>query len=113
MKKFIFSTPNSFPNVKIIFRYYYREDIETNGVTLPPTNGPGKWKLWVFSLSDTAELRISEPVTVNVFSPVNIQFELPTTVKVMEIVQVEITISSNINSCIDVNIFAYRRLNII
>ncbi|XP_065211155.1 C3 and PZP-like alpha-2-macroglobulin domain-containing protein 8 [Planococcus citri] len=83
--------------------FNYTEDIETNGVTLPPTNGPGKWKLWVFSVSDTAELRISEPVTVNVFSPVNIQFELPTTVKVMEIVQVEITISSNINSCIDIH----------
>lgn len=82
--------------------------METDGVALPPTNSAGKWKLWALSLSDDVELRISQPATINVFSPVNVEFELPTTVKVMETVQVEITISSNINSCIDVSLLLFR-----
>ncbi|PSN44641.1 hypothetical protein C0J52_07735 [Blattella germanica] len=63
---------------------------------------PGKWSLWALTLSPSVGLRFSPPQTVTVFRPLQVDFKLPTSLRVGEAVEVDVKIGNNINSCMDV-----------
>ncbi|KAJ9599485.1 hypothetical protein L9F63_010017, partial [Diploptera punctata] len=62
---------------------------------------PGKWSLWALTLSTSVGLRFSPPQTVTVFRPLQVDFKLPTSLRVGESVEVDVKIGNNINSCMD------------
>ena len=64
---------------------------------------PGKWSLWALTLSPSVGLRFSPPQTVTVFRPLQVDFKLPTSLRVGEAVEVDVKIGNNINSCMDVS----------
>ncbi|CAG2056051.1 unnamed protein product [Timema podura] len=79
--------------------FSYRDNV-SEMITAPEE--PGKWSLWVLSLAPNVGLRFSAPLAVSVFRPLQVDFQLPYSLKVGEAVEVDVRIGNNINSCMDV-----------
>ncbi|KOB78488.1 Uncharacterized protein OBRU01_02344 [Operophtera brumata] len=75
--------------------------LSTDGVTITAPSEAGRWSLWALSLSNRG-LRFSEPRTIKVFRPIQLDFALPPALKVGETVEVDVKITNNINNCMDV-----------
>ncbi|KAL1132693.1 hypothetical protein AAG570_010645, partial [Ranatra chinensis] len=83
--------------------FNYTAEVEAKGLTVRAPQEPGKWSLWALSVSPSVGLRFSSPVHVLVFRPIDVEFDVPATLKVGESLEVDIKIGNNVNSCIDVN----------
>nr|CAD7262807.1 unnamed protein product [Timema shepardi] len=79
--------------------FSYRDNVSE---TITAPEEPGKWSLWVLSLAPNVGLRFSAPLAVSVFRPLQVDFQLPYSLKVGEAVEVDVRIGNNINSCMDV-----------
>lgn len=78
-------------------------DMEQHSLTISAPQEPGKWSLWALTLSPSVGLRFSTPQSVMVFRPLQVDFKLPPSLRVGEVVEVDVKIGNNINSCMDVS----------
>ena len=78
-------------------------DMEQHSLTISAPQEPGKWSLWALTLSPNVGLRFSTPRSVTVFRPLQVDFKLPPSLRVGEVVEVDVKIGNNINSCMDVS----------
>lgn len=74
----------------------------TSGVTISAPQEAGKWSLWALTIS-SGGLRFSSSVNVQVFRPLQVEFHLPSSLRVRETLEVDIKIGNNINTCMDVS----------
>jgi len=77
--------------------------MEQHSLTISAPQEPGKWSLWALTLSPSVGLRFSTPQSVTVFRPLQVEFKLPPSLRVGEVVEVDVKIGNNINSCMDVS----------
>ncbi|KAK9879289.1 hypothetical protein WA026_004140 [Henosepilachna vigintioctopunctata] len=82
--------------------FNYSSQIASTGLTVSAPQEAGKWSLWALTVSSGGGLRFSSPVQVQVYRPLQAEFRLPPSLKVREILEVDIKIGNNINSCMDV-----------
>lgn len=82
-------------------------DMEQHSLTISAPQEPGKWSLWALTLSPSVGLRFSTPQSVMVFRPLQVDFKLPPSLRVGEVVEVDVKIGNNINSCMDVSFFFF------
>jgi len=78
-------------------------DMEQHSLTISAPQEPGKWSLWALNLSPNVGLRFSTSQSVTVFRPLQVDFKLPPSLRVGEVVEVDVKIGNNINSCMDVS----------
>ncbi|XP_075232213.1 C3 and PZP-like alpha-2-macroglobulin domain-containing protein 8 [Lycorma delicatula] len=85
--------------------FNYTPEIEATGLIVPAPLQPGKWSLSALLLppSPSPGLRLSPPVTFNVFQPITVDFHLASNIIVGEALEVDVKIGNNVNSCVDVN----------
>ena len=81
--------------------------MEQHSLTISAPQEPGKWSLWALTLSPSVGLRFSTPQSVTVFRPLQVEFKLPPSLRVGEVVEVDVKIGNNINSCMDVSFLKF------
>uniref|UniRef100_A0AAR5P944 Alpha-2-macroglobulin domain-containing protein n=2 Tax=Dendroctonus ponderosae TaxID=77166 RepID=A0AAR5P944_DENPD len=81
--------------------FNYSSNSSSTELSINTPKDAGKWSIWALTVS-RAGLRFSAPVKLEVFRPLTVDFHLPPSLKVREILEVDIKIGNNINSCVDV-----------
>ncbi|KAJ1527949.1 hypothetical protein ONE63_007882 [Megalurothrips usitatus] len=83
--------------------FNYTNKVASDGVEVSVPEGAGQWTLWGLSLSPTSGLRFSDASTFTVFRPLGVDFRLPRSLRVGEVLEVGVKIANNLNSCVDVS----------
>ncbi|XP_050305510.1 C3 and PZP-like alpha-2-macroglobulin domain-containing protein 8 [Anthonomus grandis grandis] len=81
--------------------YNYSRSSPSTQLSIMTPKEPGKWSIWGLLISNNG-LKFSAPITLEVFRPLTVDFHLPPSLKVREVLEVDIKIENNVNLCVDV-----------
>ncbi|XP_060524169.1 C3 and PZP-like alpha-2-macroglobulin domain-containing protein 8 [Cylas formicarius] len=76
-------------------------EVGSTKVSINAPKDAGRWSVWALTVSK-AGLRFSVPTHIEVFRPLEVEFRLPSSMRVRETLEVDIKIGNNLNSCVDV-----------
>ncbi|XP_066247468.1 C3 and PZP-like alpha-2-macroglobulin domain-containing protein 8 isoform X2 [Euwallacea similis] len=81
--------------------FNYSSESSSTELSVTAPKETGKWSVWALTVSKTG-LRFSAPIKLEVFRPLTVDFRMPSSLRIREILEIDIKIGNNVHSCVDV-----------